>query len=327
MIPTRRRLLLGIAAAVGPGAAPAWAQADFPTRPIRTVIGFAPGGGVDLVARPLAQRMSRTLGQTIVVESRAGANGNIAADHVAFQVPADGYTLLQINGAMATNNPFLYRNVRVTYRRDFAPICGITSTPQAVMVSSTLGVSTLADLVGYARANPGKLNFASGGIGTLAHLSLELFKRDQQIDIVHVPYRGTGPAIPDMIAGRMHLMIDNLAQARGAIDAGQMRVLAVAGHERLSAIPDVPTTIEAGFPNLVAVGWQALMAPATVPAPVLARLREACREAMSDEELLTFYRERGVVPRYRTPQEVSELIRDESAQWGEIIRSAGITLE
>jgi tripartite-type tricarboxylate transporter receptor subunit TctC len=309
------------------GVVPAWAQTEFPTRPIRTVIGFAPGGGVDLVARPLAQRMSRALGQTVVVESRAGANGNIAADHVAFQVPADGYTLLQINGAMATNNKFLFRNVRVDYLRDFAPICGITSAPQAVMVSSSLGVSTLAELVAYARANPGKLNFASGGIGTLAHLSLELFKRDQQLDIVHVPFRGTGPAIQEMIAGRMHLMIDALIQARGAIDAGHMRVLAVAGHERMSAIPDVPTTVEAGFPNLIAVGWQALMAPAAVPPRVLARLRDACREAMADEELLAFLRDRGSIPRYRTPDEVTEVITRESAKWGEIIRSAGITLE
>lgn len=299
----------------------------FPDRPIRVVVGFAPGGGVDLVARPFAQRLGAALDGVVVVENRPGANGNIAATYVASGAPADGYTLLHANGAMATNNPHLYREGVPDYERDLVPITGITESPQAVMVPASLGVGTLREFVNLARSRPGQLNFASGGNGTLAHVAFELFRRDQELQIEHVPYRGTGPAVQDMVAGRMHLMIDNLSQAKGQIDAGLIRVLAVTGPERLSAVPDVPTTAEAGFPRLVAVGWQALFAPSRTPLEALRALREAAQKVMTQRDFIDFLSAQGSVARWRSADEMAERVRADSALWGGIIRSANIHLD
>lgn len=325
----RRSLLRGVAA-VAPAlmATGADAQnASFPSRPLRIVVGFAPGGGVDLVARPFAERFGAVLGQPVVVENRAGANGNLAATYVASNAAPDGYTLLQANGAMATNNPHLYRDGVPDYARDLVPITGITESPQAVMVPASLGVRTLQEFVELSRARPGELNFASGGNGTLAHLAFELFRRDQGLQIEHVPYRGTGPAVQDMVAGRMHLMIDNLSQAKGQIDAGLIRALAVTGPNRLAAVPDVPTTAEAGFPRLLAIGWQAVLAPARTPPAVLAVLRDAGRRVMAQPEFTAFLEARGSVARWRSATEMADRIQEESAFWGQIIRTSNIRLD
>jgi tripartite-type tricarboxylate transporter receptor subunit TctC len=323
-----RRSLLGQAGLLALTGAPALAQpAAFPNRPVRIVVGFAPGGGVDLTARPFAERLGEALGQPVVVENRAGANGNLAATYVASGVAPDGYTLLQINAAMATNSPFLYRDGVPDYQRDLVPITGITESPQAVMVPASLGVTTLRQFVDLARARPGAFNFASGGNGTLAHVAFELFRRDNGLNIEHIPYRGTGPAVQDMLGGRIHLMIDGLNQAKGQVDAGLIRVLAVTGPDRLAAIPDVPTTPEAGFPRLIAIGWQALMAPARTPPEALARLREAGRQVMQREEFVAFLGARGSVARWRSAEEVTTRIREESALWGGVIRAANISLD
>lgn len=325
----RRSLLRGVAA-VAPALAATGAgaqEAQFPSRPLRIIVGFAPGGGVDLVARPFAERLAAAVGQPVVVENRAGANGNLAATYVASGAAPDGYTLLQANSAMATNSPHLYRDGVPDYARDLVPIIGITESPQAVMVPASLGVRTLRDFVELSRARPGELNFASGGNGTLAHLAFELFRRDQGLQIEHVPYRGTGPAVQDMVAGRMHLMIDNLSQAKGQIDAGLIRALAVTGPNRLTAVPDVPTTAEAGFPRLIAIGWQAVLAPARTPPAVLAVLRDAGRRVMAQSEFAAFLEARGSVARGRSAAEVADRIQEESAFWGQIIRTANIRLD
>lgn len=304
------------------------AQGDaYPNRPVRVVVGFAPGGGVDLTARPFAQRLSLALGQPVVVENKPGVNGNIAASYVANSVPADGYTLLQINGAMATNSPFLYKTGVPDYLRELVPVTGITESPQAVIVPAALGVNTLSEFVALAKSGRMPLNFASGGNGTLAHLAFELFRRDEGLKIEHIPYRGTGPAVLDMVAGRIHLMIDGFNQVKGQVDAGVLRVLAVTGPVRLAAIPQVPTSGEAGFPRLQAIGWQALMAPAQVPAGILQRLREAGQQVMQRQEFIDFLEGRGSVARWRSAPEVNERIRAESAVWGEVIRSANIKLD
>lgn len=324
---TTRRTLLGTLAALGV-AAPGLALAQaFHTRPVRLVIGFAPGGGGDLVGRPLAQRIAHHLRQTIVVENRPGANGNLAAEHVLRGSPADGYSMLQVSSAMATINPFLYPAVNIDYTRDFEGIVGITNSPQSVIVPTSLGVTTLGELFDLARRQPGRLNFASGGMGSLAHLIYELMVRQQDLRIEHIPYRGTGPAVQDMLAGRIHLMVDAFNQVQGQVEAGQMRVLAVTGPDRLPALPNVPTTAEAGHPWLVALGWQAFMIPKQAPRPAIEALHEAARLAMAEPELLAYYRARGVVPFYRSGADLHATIRSESAVWGRVIREANIRIE
>lgn len=318
----------GVLAAAATLALPAVARAQaFPTRPVRLVIGFAPGGGGDLIARPLVARMATHLGQPVVVENRPGANGNLAAEHVLRATPADGYTMLQVNAAMTTINPFLYPQLDIDYTRDFEGIVGITRQPQAVIVPASLGVTTMAEFLALARRRPGQLNFASGGLGSLAHLLYEQLIREERLQMEHVAYRGTGPAVVDMIAGRVHLMIDNFNQVQSAFEAGQVRVLAVTGPDRLAALPNVPTAAEAGVPWLDALGWQAFMIPRAAPRAAIERLQEAARLAMADRELLDFYRDRGVAPFYRSGPDLIQTIRTEREVWGRIIREANIRLE
>jgi len=327
----KRRALLRTAVAVPVlvcGLPVARSQADtYPSRSVRIVVGFAAGGGVDLTARPFAQRLSTVLGQPVVVENRAGVNGNIAAWHVAHQSPADGYTLLQINNAMATNSPFLFKEGVPDYLRDLTPITGITESPQAVIVPTSLGVNTLAELVTLARSGSMPLNFASGGNGTFAHVAFELFRKDEGLKIEHIPYKGTGPAVQDMVAGRIHLMIDAYNQVKGFVESGTLKVLAVTGPDRLAALPKVPTTTEAGYPKFVAIGWQAVMAPAKTPPAALKRLREAGQQVMQQQEFITFLEGRGQVARWRSADELSERIRRESVLWGDVIRAANIKLD
>lgn len=321
----RRRFLM--AAALAAPVTRAFGQGSFPNKPVRLIVGFAPGGGVDLIARPFAQRLGEVLHQTVIVDNKPGANGNLAATYVASGAPADGYTLLHMNGAMATNNPFLYKSGVPDYPREFVPIAGITASPQAILVPASLGLNTLKDFVAYARAPRTTLNFASGGVGTLAHISFELFKRDEGLKMEHVPYKGTGPAVQDLVAGRVQLMIDNVSQVKGLIDSGQVKVLAFAGPQRIGSFPDVPTTAEAGFPKLVAVGWQAVLAPARTPEDALAVLRNAARQVATTKEFEAFLLSRGSVAHYAAPAEVSEMIRSESALWGDVIRKSNITAE
>lgn len=309
------------------GASSALAQAGYPNRAVRVIVGFAPGGGVDLIARPFAQRMGEILKQPFVVDNKPGAGGNLAASYVASGVPADGYTLLHMNGAMATNNPFLYKSGVPDYLKDFTPIAGITASPQAVLVPASLGINSLKEFVALARNPKEPMNFASGGVGTLAHIAFELFKRDENLKMEHVPYKGTGPAIQDLIVGRVHLMIDNVSQVRGQIEAGQIKILAFTGPQRVSSFPHVPTTAEAGFPKLLAVGWQALLAPTKTPPAALAALQAAAKQVATDKDFVEYLLARGSIAHYATPEQITEQTRTESAQWGDVIRKAGITAE
>ncbi len=325
----RRRLLQGAAMLPVAGGLPwaAWADEAYPSRPVKVVVGFSPGGGVDLVARPMAQRVGDAIGQSLVVDNRPGAGGNLAAMFVARGTPADGYTLLQVNSGMVTINPFIYKAGVPDYLREFTPIAGMTDSPQAVLVPASLGIKTLKDFVALARAPKESMNFASGGIGTLAHVSFELFKKSENLKMEHVPYKGTGPAIQDMLAGRVHLMIDNVSQVKGQIDNGSIKVLAVTGPQRLPALPDVPTTAEAGFPKLLAIGWQALLAPAKTPPAAVEKLRAAARKVLDTPEWTAQMGRQGSVGRWISPDEITERTRRESAVWGDIIRASNITAE
>jgi tripartite-type tricarboxylate transporter receptor subunit TctC len=319
----RRRALLGLAATL-PVIRHAGAQgADYPTRPVRVLVGFPPGGGVDLTARPLLAKLQERLGQQFVVENRGGANGNIALEAAARAAP-DGYTLFFGNGGNLAINHALYANLPFDTLRDFAPIAQVVQVPLAVTVPADLPVRNVQDFIALARSRPGQLNMGSGGTGGLPHLAFELFRRQANIDVVHVPYRGSAPALQDLLGGRVQLMIDALNLSRGAIDAGRVRVIATTGRERMPALPDVPTVAEQGLPDFVAIGWQGLVAPAATPAPIRARLEQVAEWAMLETDLPRTYLAQGSLPHFAGSAAFRRLIEAERVLWARVVQEGNI---
>ena len=307
-------------------AAPAFAQA-FPTRPIRLIVGFPPGGGSDLVARPIAQRMSETLGQPVLVENRGGANGNLGLDVVAKAAP-DGYTFGHVNNAVIAVNPLLYRNLPFDSARDFSPVALATVGGLFFMVPSELGVRTLPEFVAMARARPGQLNFGSAGQGSITQLAFELFAQQSatQIEVVH--YRGSAPALQDMLGGRVQFMIDGINLAKPQVDAGRVRAIAfLGGIERHPLLPDVPTAAEQGMPDLVVRGWQGFVGRAGTPEPVLEALQNAIRDAVNDRGVQAIFTAQGIIPRFQDRATMARLIQEETATWQPIIQRLGLRLD
>ena len=323
-----RRTLLASALAAFP-LARAQAQAGaaaWPSRPIRLIVGFPAGGGSDLVARPLAQRMLATLGQPVVVENRGGANGNLGLEVVA-KSPPDGYTIGHVNNSVIGVNPLLYSNLPFNAARDFTPLCTVTIGGLIMMVPAELPVRSLPELVALARAQPGALNFGAAGLGGVTHLGFELFRKQAGVDITLVPYRGSAPALQDLLGGRIQLMIDGINLAKAQIDAGKVRAIAFLGRERHPHLPEVATSVEQGFPELLTPGWQGFIAPAGTPEPILARLEDAFRIALADPEVQANFAAQATLPQFRGRQEMARLIREETARWDPIIKELGIRLD
>jgi tripartite-type tricarboxylate transporter receptor subunit TctC len=322
MVLVSRRSLLALPALA---ALPAAAQ-EFPQRPVRVVIGFPPGGGVDIVARLIMPRLSERLGQPFPVENRAGANGNIAMDAV-HQSPPDGHTLFYGNvGNLAVTNA-LYRNLAFDTLRDFVPIAQTMESFSVIAVANDVPARNLAELMAYARANPGRLNGASAGAGGPTHLALELFKRQFNLDIVHVPYRGSAPAIQDLAGGRVQVIIDGYSLMRAAVEAGRVRVLAVASPARQPLLPEVPTTSEAGAPGFEAGSWHMLVAPRGTPQPALDRLEGALGAALAEPALVQAMAQQGVAARFRGQRDAAAFLRAERERWEGVIRAANITAD
>ncbi|MBY0338133.1 MAG: tripartite tricarboxylate transporter substrate binding protein [Acetobacteraceae bacterium] len=318
----RRPLLAAPALLLAPRAS---AQPDWPSRPVRVLIGFPPGGGVDIVARLIMPRIAERLGQPVLVENRAGANGNIAMD-AAVQAN-DGHTLFYGNvGNLAVTNA-LYRNLSFDTLRDFIPVAQTMESFSVIAVANDVPARNLAELMAFARANPGRLNGASAGAGGPTHLALELFKRQFGLDIVHVPYRGSAPAIQDLAGGRVQLIIDGYSLMRAAVEAGRVRVLAVTAARREALLPDIPTTDEAGAPGFVAGSWHMLMAPRGTPAGVVDRLDQAVGAALREPELVQAMAQQGVAARYRDQREAAAFLRAERERWEGVIRAANITAD
>ncbi len=318
---TRRRL--GLCLATIPALATAQ---EYPARSVRLVIGFPPGGGVDIVARLIAPRLAEALGQPFLVENRAGANGNIAMDAVV-QSTADGYTLFYGNvGNLAVTNA-LYRNLSFDTLRDFIPVAQTMESFSVIAVSADLPVRSARELLAYARANPGRLNGASAGAGGPTHLALELFKRQFGLDIVHVPYRGSAPAILDLAGGRVQLIIDGYSLMRSAVEAGRVRVLAVTAAQRQALLPEIPTANEAGLPGFEAGSWHMLVAPRGTPQPALDRLEGALRGALAEPALVEAMAQQGVVARFRGQRDAAAFLTVERERWTRVIREANITAE
>jgi tripartite-type tricarboxylate transporter receptor subunit TctC len=335
--PLARRALglaaAGLIAATGlvqaqtqPQTQPQSAAASYPNRPIRIVVPFAAGGGVDTVSRPLAQALSGILGQPVVVDNRPGAAGNIGMEHVA-EAPPDGYTILHSNSGILVTNPILYNNTRARPSRDLVPVGQVTTDPLLYIVPASLPVKNLQEFVAYARARPGQVSFASGGAGGVTHLVGELFALRAGLQLIHVPYRGAAPALTDLIAGRVQLMFDTLGLVQSHQGANSIRLLAIATPQRLPALPDLPTAAEAGVPGAEVNSWQALLVPARTDPAIVAKLTAALKQALSSPELLRLYAERGFVPQFNPPEVVRANMESETATWTEVIRKAEIKLE
>jgi tripartite-type tricarboxylate transporter receptor subunit TctC len=296
--------------------------ANFPDHPIRVIVSVPAGGGVDAVARLVTAKMHDILGQPFAVENKAGAGGSLAADAV-FHAEPDGYTLLASQPAPITTNQFLYKSLDYDPTQ-LVPIAILSHVANVLLVRPDFPAKTAQELIAYAKANPGKLNYASQGIGTTSHLTAALFEKIAKVQLVHVPYKGTAPALNDIIAGHVDLMFTEIATSLPLAKAGKARILAVAMNERIPAIPDVPTLAEVGVPGCVSDTWQALSAPPKTPPAIVGKLNDAVNKAMKDPELLDRFEKLNLRPGGGTLAETSAYIKEETQKWGAVIREAGI---
>ncbi len=308
-------VLLAVAIAL-----PAAAQ-PYPSRPVRLIVGFAPGGGVDINARMLAPKLSEYLGQQVVVENVPGAGTNIANERVAKSAP-DGYTLL-INTAALAINMSLYRDLPFDALRDFAPVSVFSESPNVLVVNAKLAAQNVKELVAMARSAPGKLNYSSAGVGTTQHLAAELFKLRTGTFMVHIPYKGTAPSLTALISSEVDLTFANIPSIQGHLKSGRLRALAATAPRRDPQLPDVPTMKEAGVEGVEVVVWYGVLAPAATPREIVLKLAEGIQRATRDADVRKRMLEQGAEPVGNTPEEFSKLLREEVARWAEVVKISG----
>jgi len=318
-----RRLLAFIAALA---ATAALAQGDYPNKPIKLIVPFPPAGGTDTLSRAIAQSITNDTKWTIVVENRPGAGGNIGLDAAA-KSPPDGYTIAMGQTANLAVNPALYSSLPFDPLKDFAPIALLSSQPLIVVVSATSPYKSLKDLVDAAKKNPGKVNMASAGNGTIGHIGGEIFQRRAGIKMTHVPYKGAGQAVTDLMGGSVDTIFGNTQSVGGLVAGGRLRPLAVTSPKRLAAFPDVPTVAESGYPGFEAATWSGLVAPAGTPKPIIDKLNAAANKALATTEMKARLAEEGSTPLGGTPQQFADYIKSENAKWGAAVRDAGIKLD
>jgi tripartite-type tricarboxylate transporter receptor subunit TctC len=317
----RRSFIAGAAVSALSAGRPALAQ-SWPSRPIMAIVPFPPAGNVDITARLVADPVSKALGQTMVVDNRPGAGGNIGNEVVAHAAP-DGYTVLFTQGGIAVNQ-FLYKNLKYDAALDFIPVSLLVLVPNVLVVPASSPAKTFKELVDYAKTKT--LVYSSAGNGTSSHLSGELFKRKVGIETIHVPYRGTALGITDMIAGRVDLTIDNVSALLPHIQSGAIRALAVTSRERLAVLPDVPTMDESGLQDFKSSGWTAVFAPAKTPADIVDRLNKAVVDGVRRPDIKSNMEQAGNVVVGSTPEECAKFVKEESDTWGPIIKDANITI-
>jgi tripartite-type tricarboxylate transporter receptor subunit TctC len=326
VISRRSALLTGIGFALAPVAAGAADDAaKFPDHPIRVIVSVPAGGGVDVVTRLVTAKMRNALGQPLPVENKAGIGGSLAAGSV-FHSDPDGYTLLGSQPAPITTNQFLYKSLDYDPTQ-LVPIAILSHVANVLLVRQDFPARTAQELIAYAKANPGKINYASQGIGTTSHLTTELFESITHTKLVHVPYKGTAPALNDIIAGHVDLMFTEIATSLPLYKAGRARILAVAMNERIPTIPDIPTLAEFGVPGCTSDTWQALSAPPKTPPAIVAKLNDAVNKAMKDPELLDRFAKLNLRPGGGSVAETAAFVKDETRRWGNVIRAAGIKPE
>ena len=302
----------------------AFAQSDFPSRPIRLVVTVPPGGAADFIARLVGGKLSDSLGQPVVVENKAGASGTIAADAVA-KAPADGYTLLQNSITTHGIGPHLFEKLPYDPVKDFAPVSGLALLPLIMAVNADLPVKDVKELIAYSKTH--SVNFASSGNGGAPHMAAELFKSVTGAPIVHVPYKGSGPAVSDLVGGRVQIMFDAAPSLIAHVRSGKLRVLAAASTERNRLLPDVPTFAELGYPQVNVSLWYGLLAPAGTPRPVIEKLNRAVGQVLDSKEVTERLQAQGAEPMRGTPDAFATFMQKEMAKWAPVVKAANVKAE
>jgi tripartite-type tricarboxylate transporter receptor subunit TctC len=317
-----RKLVLGTAVLIGFAATAAIAQ-DYPDRPVKIIVPTPPGGPVDVIARLTANTLQTSLGKAFVVENRGGA-GNTIGSKDAAEAPPDGYTLLYSSASGLVIAPLLHPDAGYDPLTSYDPVALVGESSNILVVNPAVPANTVQELVAYAKANPGKVNFSSGGVGVLPHLIGEMFKARAGIDIVHVPYKGGGPSINDVVAGNVQMTFEGTSVLLPLIQAGRLRALAVTTPKRIPQLPDVPTMLESGFPNFVSTSWTGLLAPAHTPAAVIARLNTAINEGLKTPELKTALERLSNAPLGGTPADFTAVMKADLDKWSPIVNSLGL---
>jgi tripartite-type tricarboxylate transporter receptor subunit TctC len=317
------RLLLAMMSFLAIACAAVAGEAVYPERPITMVVTFAAGGSSDVLARAVAAAMARRLGQQLAVDNRPGAGGQIGAETVAHAAP-DGYTVLfGTNGTLGIG-PALYKHLRYDPLHDLAPVGVLHKLPLLLIVNPSVPAKNLADLIGYARSKPGALSFSSAGVGSVSHLAGELFKQEAKIDILHVPYKGGGAAVPDLLAGRVSMMLETIPNALPLARSGQMRAIGVTTKERSSLAPDIPTLAESGLPGFDVSAWTGLFVPAGTPAAIVNRLNVETRQITHDQKYVALIHGMGTDVASSSPQDFGQFVRADIARWEAVVKNAGI---
>jgi tripartite-type tricarboxylate transporter receptor subunit TctC len=324
-----RRLngLIAAAAMAGAVMAPSAAGAQtYPSHPVRLVVGFAPGGNTDLIARIVADKVQGPLGQRVIIDNRGGANGAIAADTVAKAAP-DGYTLFFTTVGAVAINPAFRKDLPYDPVRDFAPVTLIGRAAPVLAVDPSLGLKSAPELVALARRKPDTVSIGMTGVGAISHMALELFEATADVKFVHVPFRGSGPALADLLGGHVNGIVIDVSVMLEHIKAGTIKPLAITSAVRSDLVPEIPTLVEQGYPGAVAENWTALFAPAKTPPEVIAKLNAAFTGVVNDPDMRRKFAENAISPAPTSPQELGELLRSENAKWDKLIREKGITIK
>jgi tripartite-type tricarboxylate transporter receptor subunit TctC len=317
------RMLAALAFAAGFAAIPAFAL-DYPARPVHFIVAYPPGGTTDVLARIIAQWLSEKLGQQFIVENKPGGGNNIGTEYVVKASP-DGYTMLLVNPANGINTT-LYKKLPFDFVRDIAPVAGLVRTPNVMEVTPSIPAKNVAEFIAYCKANPGKINMASSGSGTSVHLSGELFKSMTGCDMLHVPYKGAGPALTDLMAGQVHVIFDNLPSSSPFIKAGRIRALGVTSAGRDPTLPDVPTVGET-VPGYEATAWFGLGMPKGTPKDIIEKVNAEVNRALADPKMRQRLAELGGTPIGGTPEDFGNVIRSETAKWAKVVNASGAKVE
>jgi tripartite-type tricarboxylate transporter receptor subunit TctC len=325
---THPRTLITLASLALVSATATYAQtaATYPNKPVKVIVGFPAGGGLDVLARIVAQRMGEQTGQQFVVENKPGAGSNIAGETVAKSAP-DGYTLLHTNAALMSINPAMYAKMSFSPMKELVPLSQLVRLPLVVTVRNELPIRNLTELRDYARANPGKLNMGSGGNGGSPHLALELFKSQNKLNIVHVPYKGSADALKDMLGGSVDLMIDAISVSAAQVKAGKLRAIAMVSDVRSPAMPDVSTSIEQGFPEYQLMGWQGWVVPAGTPKDIVAKLSSELQRAVRDPATNKRIEEAGYFVVGSSAEEFDALLKRDAVRYAELVRISGAKID